>query len=220
MLKSIITICIIIVIIKLVLAGLKRIKEFSSSPKIKGKTGEWATKRILRSVASSYDNCFVVNDMLLKAGNATAQIDHVLVLNNLVYVVETKNYSGLAQGSSYVDYWMVNGNKMYSPFYQNRTHIAVLKDILESKGFTNLQFINVVSIPNRKTEVRFKCSYANENIIRRKKDLKKLIEKQYFDSLLITNNDIKKILVPYTKYSKKDLEKHIAKIKGKRGMEV
>ncbi len=62
--------------------------------KTKGKAGEQYTARTLR-LSSQYK---VINNLLLKAGKWTTEIDHVIVSNFGIFVIESKNLYGKITG--------------------------------------------------------------------------------------------------------------------------
>ncbi len=73
-------------------------------PKLIGKSGENFVKRKLKELNPQYYK--VLNDLLLpSSGNTvTTQIDHVVVSNYGIFVIETKNYEGSIYGSEGQEY--------------------------------------------------------------------------------------------------------------------
>lgn len=47
----------------------------------------------------------VINNIMLQVGNKTTQIDHVIVSNYGIFVIETKNYKGWIIGNEFDDNW-------------------------------------------------------------------------------------------------------------------
>jgi hypothetical protein len=72
----------------------------------------------------------VVNNLLLPMPQGTTQIDHVVVSNYGVFVIESKNISGTIYGSAEDKYWTVcrgpSKFRLYNPLRQNATHIRAL----------------------------------------------------------------------------------------------
>lgn len=97
-------------------------------PAIKGKIGEKKVSAILSLLPKN--KYVVLNDILLKNGAHSTQIDHIIVSVYGIFVIETKNYKGWIIGNSYKDYWTQNiwGNKysFYNPVIQNNNHINFL----------------------------------------------------------------------------------------------
>jgi len=72
-----------------------------------------------------------INDVIIpKAKGATAQLDHVLVSQFGIFVVETKNRNGVILGKVRDQCWQqINGGRIYefqNPILQNESHIRAL----------------------------------------------------------------------------------------------
>lgn len=101
-----------------------------------GKRGEWLVTQELGRTKE--DLQYVVNDLLFKVGQEkSCQIDHVFINENGIWVIETKNYSGLICGNEKWQEWtqvLANGkekHRFYNPVKQNRTHIHNLSELLK-----------------------------------------------------------------------------------------
>lgn len=125
-------------------------------PKIKGVLGEKSVALILSYLNTKKYR--VINDLMIKNGKKTSQIDHVIVSNYGIFVIETKNYKGLIVGKEEDLYWnqilYKKKEKMYNPVKQNYGHIKALKETL--KDFENLKFISIV-VFDPKAELRVRC---------------------------------------------------------------
>ena len=74
-------------------------------PKIKGYLGEKAvSNRLSKLDQSKYK---VINNLMLQVGNKTTQIDHIVVSNYGIFVIETKNYMGWIIGNEYDEYCFI-----------------------------------------------------------------------------------------------------------------
>ena len=118
------------------------------SPERIGQSGEVEVAEILSELPES--NYRVLNDVLIKVGNISIQIDHIVVSIYGIFVIETKNYKGWIIGKETSYEWtqcIYNfKNKFYNPIRQNYTHISVLKNILNlSDNF----FIPIVVFTDR-----------------------------------------------------------------------
>lgn len=107
-------------------------------PVIKGKIGEKSVSITLSVLPK--DEYIILNDLMLRDGSRTTQIDHIVISVHGIFVIETKNYKGWIFGNSNRDYWTQNiwGNKysFYNPISQNQSHIRFLKkkfDIIREK---------------------------------------------------------------------------------------
>lgn len=98
----------------------------------KGKAGEIRVAKILSKL--SEDEYRVINNLLIKHGSKTTQIDHVVVSEYRIFVIETKHYQGWIYGDANREYWTQNiyGNKyeLWNPIHQNQGHIRALRRVL------------------------------------------------------------------------------------------
>lgn len=80
---------------------------------------------------------------MLKVGDKTTQIDHVVIPNYGIFVIETKNYKGWIIGNEFDDYWKQiiykRKEKLHNPIKQNYGHIMVLKEHLSD--FPDIKYI-------------------------------------------------------------------------------
>ena len=92
-----------------------------------------------------------LTDLLLpnsRSKTGYSQIDHVLVTQYAIFVIETKNYDGTIRGKRMDKYWQVNGKfSIYNPLRQNYGHIKTLQEIL--KEFSDIDFVSIVSFTKR-----------------------------------------------------------------------
>ena len=95
----------------------------------KGKAGEMRVAKILSKLPE--EEYKVINNLLIKEGNKTTQIDHLVVSEYRIFVIETKHYQGLIYGDANREYWTQNiyGNKydLWNPTLQNQVHIRALR---------------------------------------------------------------------------------------------
>lgn len=122
-----------------------------------GLHGERAVSKELYRLGNKY---IVFNDLLLKTGSGTCQIDHVVLSPYGIFVVETKNISGKITGCDEWKEWYWNGkdfNKtIYNPVMQNFRHIDVLSDTL---GLSADNFISIIVFTG-KAHIRVETSHA------------------------------------------------------------
>lgn len=110
----------------------KKAKQYKN--KKKGKIGEKTVGRILKKLpAKEY---LLLNDVLLKTKNGTVQIDHIVLSKYGIFVIETKNYSGLIFGNSFQPKWKQRIGKSYlgeidNPLLQNKAHVYALMNTLD-----------------------------------------------------------------------------------------
>lgn len=160
----------ILTIILIVLFGAGMI--VFSLPVVKGKIGEARVSSILKKLAKKYGG-YLIDDVTIPGENGkTSQIDHLLITDYGVYVIETKNYAGRIYGNDKQREWtqvLAYGNtknKLYNPVMQNGTHIYRLKEICESE----LKLYSVVVF------VRANINYVDSEYVYTLRELKHIVE--------------------------------------------
>lgn len=122
----------------------------------KGKDGELRVRRELGITVPRVK--YVFNDYVLKIGDDTVQIDHIVVTKRGVFVIETKNYSGNIYGSENSREWTQVLNygqekhKFFNPIMQNEGHIKKLKCVLGDIPFRSIVVFVQANIENLKTD--------------------------------------------------------------------
>ena len=115
------------------------------SARQKGKRGE---KRVFNILSKGLPDGFIVlNDIYLPLSDGTTtQIDHIVVSQYGVFVVETKNYSGWIFANARDDEWTQviyrRKSRFQNPLRQNYRHICVLAECL---GISKDYFHSVVA---------------------------------------------------------------------------
>ena len=115
------------------------------SARQKGKRGE---KRVFNILSKSLPDGFIVlNDIYLPLSDGTTtQIDHIVVSQYGVFVVETKNYSGWIFANARDDEWTQviyhRKSRFQNPLRQNYRHICALAECL---GISKDYFHSVVA---------------------------------------------------------------------------
>lgn len=112
--------------------------------RIKGSIGEktiaWKLARLSKSKYK------VINNLVLEAGGRTSQIDHLIISNCGLFVIETKNLKGWILGYENSEYWTQifykRKERFYNPVRQNWGHIRALK--LNLDDFHNIKYIPIV----------------------------------------------------------------------------
>lgn len=124
-----------------------------------GIEGEAATTAVLKGLPRRY---YVCPDVTISGDGHSAQMDHVVVGPNGVFVVETKNHIGKIYGDD-DDHALLQKKKtvsgsryakrFYSPIKQVTTHTRVLGRVLEQYGY-KLPVQGVVYFSHPKTKVK------------------------------------------------------------------
>ncbi len=124
-----------------------------------GARGEIRVSKELSFLSNEY---YVLNDVLLRIGNRSSQIDHIVVSIYGIFVIETKNYKGWIFGSEKSRQWTQNlfGEKYFfqNPIIQNKGHIYTLKKALK---ISEDKFISIIAFSS---EADLKNSYES-NVI-------------------------------------------------------
>ena len=112
----------------------------------KGRIGEHRVAHILDRLPK--DRYQVINDLLLRTSSgSTTQIDHVVISQYGIFVIETKFYKGWIYGGENSEFWTQNiyGNKytLRNPILQNAGHVRGLRQLLKDYG--DIPFIPVVA---------------------------------------------------------------------------
>ena len=143
-------------------------------PRLHGIIGE----KTVASFLSALDpkKYLIINDLIIENEGKTSQIDHVVISNYGVFVIETKNYDGWIIGDESSNYWTQviykRKGKFYNPIKQNYGHIMSLKNHL--KEFPDIVYYPIVVFTKRATlKISTKKDVAIYNA-----DLKETIKKQ------------------------------------------
>lgn len=127
--KRIIIYLLIIVAVQVLLALLKKFR-----PIIKGWFGETLLDRLLRHKLDPARYRILHNIMLPTDDGTTTQIDHIVVSQWGVFVIETKTYSGWIFGDARSPQWTVSHfrrkDRFQNPLRQNYKHLATLSECL------------------------------------------------------------------------------------------
>jgi hypothetical protein len=126
------TLCLLFFVVVAFLVG--ALKNWLRSAKGKGQIGEFVVSRMLATLGSGYE---VLNDLTFVVEGDSTQIDHVVVSTKGVFLIETKNYSGLIFGQANEGQWTQamghTKNRFQNPLRQNFKHVKFLSQNLEAK---------------------------------------------------------------------------------------
>lgn len=115
-----------------------------NSSKIIGSSGEKKVNAIINSLGEDY---ILLPDLMIRnSRGATSQIDHVVLSEYGIFVIETKTYSGWIFGNENAENWKkITKRNRYSfrnPVKQNWGHVYTLKEIL--KQFSSCKYYPIV----------------------------------------------------------------------------
>lgn len=113
-----------LIVIGVVLAiGFAVLAAYLQAPSVRGKRGEKRVRTVLGETQEGLR--YVFNDFKITDEGMSCQIDHILINQNGVFVIETKNYSGNIYGTDEQREWtqvLAYGkvkNKIYNPVKQH-----------------------------------------------------------------------------------------------------
>lgn len=112
-----------------ILAYRKFVKE-QKAKVCQGGNGERYIAKLLQELPEGY---LCLHDLLYKHEGYTVQIDHIIISEYGVIVIETKNFRGMIYGSGENKRWtqvnISNKRRFYSPTIQNNRHRIVVSKI-------------------------------------------------------------------------------------------
>ncbi len=113
-------------------------------PKVKGAVGEYKVSLKLKRL--NKNEYLVLNNILLKKGELTTQIDHIVISRSGIFIIETKNYKGWIHGHENSEYWTQtiykHKTKFRNPIKQNWSHVYLLKKVLSD--YSNIKYYPIV----------------------------------------------------------------------------
>ena len=170
---------------------------------IVGKAGEYYVKKELNKLPK--EKYLILNDIMIQNGNHTSQIDHIIVSEYGIFVIETKQYNGYIVGNEYDKKWKQN-NKYYinNPIHQNYGHVKALENILH---LNEDKFIPIICIPSTA-----KIKIKSNNHILRLYELNKTIL-SYKKTILENYIDIYKIIYNLNIKDKEKRKEHVKYVK-------
>jgi len=134
---------------------------FLKSPWFKGFAGEMMV-HISAKIHLNKDKYHVLRNVTLPTTDGTIQIDHIIVSEYGVFVIETKNMKGWIFGGTHQRTWTQKifkyTKKFQNPLHQNHKHVETLKSMLE---LNDQQLFSIVVFVGRST---FKTDMP-ENVI-------------------------------------------------------
>lgn len=174
-------------------------------PKFRGFMGEFWVKLELRKLPK--DKYIVLNDIMLKDEKGTHQIDHLVLSEFGIFVIEMKNYYGLIKGKEFDNKWCQylgkTKNYFVNPIHQNYGHIKSISNLLK---LDDKHFISIICFSNQT-----KIDVKSNSIVTQVDYLKKEILK-YKES--IVKSDIKELAIAITSNNIVDKELRKQHVKG------
>jgi hypothetical protein len=133
------------------------------TPWFKGIFGEFQVNLILKRLPQ--DEYHLIKDVTLPTENGTTQIDHVVVSQYGVFVIETKNMKGWIFGSANQRQWtqriFKHSSKFQNPIHQNYKHLKTIETLLDIDQNALFSVIVFIGGSTFKTEMPSNVTYAS-----------------------------------------------------------
>jgi len=120
---------------------------FFKSPTGKGIVGEGLLNFVI-NIALDKEKYQLLKNITLRTNDGTTQIDHIIVAQYGIFVIETKNYKGWIFGNEHSKIWTqsIYGKKhsFQNPLHQNYRHVKTLQKLLkleDDKIFSVVVFV-------------------------------------------------------------------------------
>lgn len=115
---------------------------------IKGRAGEREVQKYLSKLDSN--KYLIMHDITLRSEKGkTTQIDHIVIAQSGIFVIETKNYKGWIFGNEWDPKWtQVNfkrKDKFHNPIWQNYGHMKSIQHVLNNE---EIPFISLITFSN------------------------------------------------------------------------
>lgn len=205
---------IILVVVIILISKLFKQKDIESSASIKGKAGESEIAEVLEGIQGTkvFRNIYLP---LNRDRTKFTEIDLLAINKSGIYVIESKNYSGVISGTRGGQNWTQELGKQvyqfYNPLKQNVTHCNALSYRLDS--YTN--FIKSIVVFGNNADIRYVKASDVINTV----DLHKAMEDNINASgVKLSNSQINEIanqIRKYTNASKYIKRQHIKNIKNR-----
>lgn len=130
--------------------------KYSSRAEAIGDRGEKRVSSFLENL--DCEDYRVYNDLLIRNGNYTTQVDHIVISRYGVFVLETKNVHGKVYGGGNAEFWkqylpdtgykrygFTQAHQLRNPIWQNDGHIKTLRELVFGN---NVPIYGIVVFPS------------------------------------------------------------------------
>ncbi len=133
----------------------------------KGKYGEFIVNAIVGRFLDK-EKYYLITHLTLPTNNGSTQIDHVIVSEYGIFVIETKNMTGWIFGSPFDRTWTQKiyrySGSFQNPLHQNFKHTKTLQSLLELKAHQIYSVVVFVGDCEFKTPMPENVTYGEECI--------------------------------------------------------
>src|SRR6266436_2233893 len=99
----------------------------------------------------------LLNNVTLPTENGTTQIDHILVTEAGLYIIETKHYAGWIFGNLHSDYWTQTiyrkKSRFRNPLLQNYGHLKTVEALFKLPGSAFIGLVVFTGSAELKTDL-------------------------------------------------------------------
>jgi len=142
----------IIIILIIIIIGVAKIFIPRITKKVDRQFSGFVGEKRVASILSGLDpeKYKIINNLTIYIDKGSAQIDHLIISNFGIFIIETKNFEGIILGEETSNYWTQvlykNRENFYNPIKQNNWHLQALKNIL--KKYSNILYFPIVVFTN------------------------------------------------------------------------
>lgn len=189
-------------------------------PKLKGMIGESRVKKLLSKLDK--DAYKLWNDLYIpNRKHNTSQVDHVLISENGLFVLETKNYAGWIFGNDNSKSWTQvihkRKQKFYNPIWQNHGHVQALKEFLQEELPNDFPIYSIIVFSDEAT-LKNDAPFQQANVIQNKQllsTIKKINSNPYTGTIQIDRivDKLNSLEITDKKEKKQTAKKHVKQIK-------
>ena len=115
--------------------------------------GDYAEKRVAETIRREFPGGVLMNNVFLKTGRGSTQIDHLLLCKWGLYVIETKSHNGriLVEDREWTQIYGEKVIRFHSPVRQNKSHVNALRSVLDGKrGIPRVNVMGLVVFTSRR----------------------------------------------------------------------
>jgi hypothetical protein len=188
-----------------------------------GKLGEYRVRKEIEMIEKTSAGKYIAfHDLYIpKKDGSTSQIDHLILSEQGLFVIETKNYSGWIFGDEKSKYWTQviykRKEKFSNPIWQNIGHIKALKEWL-GEEFAYIPIYSVIIFMPR-AKLKTNSSFNQSHVIY-PKQLKEVLGQYHHHVVDMKTKQhltqkLKKLQMNDKQQEKEMKKKHVQSIKQK-----
>jgi predicted RNA-binding Zn-ribbon protein involved in translation (DUF1610 family) len=185
---------------------------FFKTPAGKGIIGEFLVNLAI-NIRLDKKKYHLLKNVTLPTKDGTTQIDHIIVSQYGIFIIETKNMKGWIFGDEHQKTWTQkiykHTSKFQNPLYQNYKHTKTIESLLELEADKVFSIVTFVGESTFKTKMPKNVTHGGKFISFIKSQTNKLLSEKEVQKIvsLIENGQLSK-----TRKTNKEHVKHVKKI--------